>query len=299
MRTPNYLQKGDKVVILSTARKIQKIEIDFAIQLLENWGLQVELGKSIGPEAHQFAGSDELRLNDLQHALNDESIKTIFCARGGYGTVRILDRLEWTQFMDNPKWLVGYSDITYLHNWLQDKLGVESLHATMPAFFEKDTDAALASIKDVLFGHSISYAFDPHQLNRMGSAKGELVGGNLSIIYSLLGTSSRFITDGRILFLEDLDEYLYHIDRMMMALKRAGKLKNLAGLVIGGMNDMNDNAIPFGKTAVEIIKEHTEEYNYPIAYNLPAGHVADNRSLIFGRTATLKVESEQSKLHFE
>jgi muramoyltetrapeptide carboxypeptidase len=292
MVRPKYLQAGDTVGITCPARKAEAAEIKFAVEVLESWGLKVVLGKTVGKSLHQFSGADEERAADFQDMLNNPNIRAVFSARGGYGTVRIMDRLNFNVFMKQPKWLVGFSDFTCLHAVLNCNIGVETVHAAMPFTFEKNTPEALHSLKNALFGENLSYSFPPHPLNRSGTMSGEIMGGNLSILYSLLGTKTIVHTSNSILFIEDLDEYLYHIDRMMVALKRAKKLDNLRGLIVGGMTDMKDNTIPFGKSAEEIIAEHVAEYNYPVCFNFPAGHINDNRAIVFGKKATLAVGEE-------
>jgi len=294
MKTPAYLHKGDKIGIVASARKISKTEMLPAIELLKQWGLEVVQGKHLFDENNQFAGTDEERAYDLQTMLDDASIKAIIVARGGYGTVRIIDRIDFTGFVKQPKWLVGYSDVTVLHSHIHT-LGIETIHATMPINFLKN-EAATESLHMALFGQKINYNISPYPLNRTGETQAPLVGGNLSLIYSLMGSPSEIDTQGKILFLEDLDEYLYHVDRMMMALKRAGKLAHLAGLVIGGMTDMKDNTVPFGKTAEEIIIDAVKEYNYPVCFNFPAGHVDKNMALFLGRKVSLNVKADEVKL---
>jgi len=299
MITPEFLQKGDTVAIVSTARKVSKEELKPGLDLLEKWGLKVILGKTIEAEQNQFAGDDALRTTDFQAMLDNPNVKAIWCARGGYGTVRMVDGLDFSKFKQNPKWIIGYSDITVLHSHLHN-LGVETLHAQMPLDIENKTEETATSIKRVLFGepYKISFTSEEKKLTRTGKATGQLVGGNLSVLYSILGSISSANTDGKILFIEDLDEYLYHIDRMMQNLKRSGFLKNLSGLIVGGMSDMNDNTIPFGKTASEIITEAVSEYNFPVCFNAPAGHIKDNRALIMGRNVTLEVTEKEAKLIF-
>jgi muramoyltetrapeptide carboxypeptidase len=284
---PPYLKKGDKIGIVATARKISTAEINPAIAVLKSWGLEVVLGNNLFNSDNQFSGTDNERADDLQTLLNDTSVKAIISARGGYGTVRIIDQIDFTTFIKNPKWLIGYSDITVLHSHIHN-MGIETLHATMPINFSKNAEA-LESLRKALFGEKIKYEIEAHPLNKKGIAEGELIGGNLSILYSLSGSISDIDTTGKILFLEDLDEYLYHIDRMMMNLKRAGKLSHLAGLVVGGMTDMKDNTIPFGKTAEEIILDAVREYNYPVCFNFPAGHIDKNVALPFGKKVKLVV----------
>ena len=299
MKKPDYLQNGDKVAIVCTARKISKAGIEPAIKLLTSWGLEVEVGETIGRENHQFAGTDEERAQDFQQFLDDENIGAIFCARGGYGTIRVMDLLDFSEFEKRPKWIVGYSDITVLHAFINCNLGIETLHATMPVNFSSNAQLALQSLRKALFGEKISYNFKTHNLNRFGEASGEIIGGNLSIIYSLSGSKSQVKTEGKILFLEDLDEYLYHIDRMMVNLKRSGLLKNLKGLVVGAMSEMNDNEVPFGKTAEEIINEQLAEFDFPLCFGFPAGHIHDNRSLIFGRACQIEIDEKNCTLRFE
>src|SRR5690554_5799209 len=230
--------------------------------------------------------------------MDNPEMKAIWCARGGYGTVRIIDKLDFSEFIKNPKWVIGYSDVTVLHSHLHN-LGVESLHAQMHVQIETKSSESAQSIKKVLFGESYQVEFKNNQkLNRLGSAKGQLVGGNLSILYSLCGSPSAIKTDGKILFIEDLDEYLYHIDRMMMNLKRNGMLDHLAALIIGGMSDMNDNEIPFGKDAEAIILDAVEGSDYPVHFDFPAGHVEDNRTLIIGREASLDFDENRATLVF-
>lgn len=289
MQKPSNLKQGDKIAIVSTARKLSLEELQHGIEVVKSWGLEVVLGENLFEVDNQFAGTTEQRTADFQQAMNDESIKAILCARGGYGTVKIIDELDFSSFVKNPKWIIGYSDVTVLHNHINQNFNIETLHAAMPFGFKNNTPEALASIKNVLFGERLVYQFNAHPLNKNGEGEGLLVGGNLSIIYSLTGTKSQLDTKDKILFLEDLDEYLYHIDRMMMNLDRTGMLSGLAGLVVGGMTDMNDNAVPYGKTAKEIILETVSKYNYPVCFDFFAGHIDDNRALIMGAKAELSV----------
>jgi len=282
------LNIGDKIGIISTARKISMEELKPSIKLLEEWGLKVVFGKNLFEEDNQFSGTVTQRSSDLQSMIDDDSIKAILCARGGYGTVQIIDKVDFSHLIKNPKWIIGYSDVTVLHSHLH-QLGITSLHATMPINFEKNTPKALESLKSALFGLGNLTEINHHHFNRFGKVEGEIVGGNLSILYSLLGSDSDINTEGKILFIEDLDEYLYHVDRMMMNLKRNGKLKNLKALIIGGMSDMNDNTIPFGKTAEEIILEYIKEFDFPVCFNFPAGHLADNRCIRLGGKSVLEV----------
>ena len=297
MIRPNYLKEGATVAIVSTARRISKKELIPAITILKKRGLKVVLGTSIGAEDHQFAGNDELRTSDFQTMLDHPEIDAIWCARGGYGTVRIIDQLDFSNFKNYPKWIIGYSDITVLHAHLH-QLGIETLHAQMPLFIETKSDATINSIKETLFGEKYEIIIPSEKNNINGIASGQLIGGNLSILYSLCGSPSALNTKGKILFIEDLDEYLYHIDRMLQNLKRNGMFDQLEGLIVGGMTQMHDNETPFGKSAEEIILSICSEYNFPIAFNFPAGHVDDNRALIMGRIVSLEVLKNEVSLNF-
>ncbi|RDK88257.1 S66 peptidase family protein [Marinirhabdus gelatinilytica] len=298
MTIPPILNKGDTIAILSTARKVTATELQPFLDELKAWQLKPLLGKTIGAQDNQFAGNDALRTQDFQEMLDNPEVKAIWCARGGYGTVRMVDGLDWTTFRQHPKWIIGYSDITVLHNTIHN-LGIASLHAQMGLELEKKTEATRQSIRDVLFGNDYTIKHTSgFKFYRTGTATGELVGGNLSVLYSLLGSPSAIDTKGKILFLEDLDEYLYHIDRMMQNLKRNGLLSGLNGLIVGGMTQMNDNTIPFGKTAEEIVWEAVKEYNYPVCFNFHAGHVEDNRALVLGKGAVLSVSAKRVTLSF-
>jgi muramoyltetrapeptide carboxypeptidase len=288
MIIPNKIKIGDKIGIIATARKISLEELNPAIEILQSWGLEVVLGNFLFEEDNQFAGTVEQRTIDLQNMIDDDAIKAILCARGGYGTVQIIDKINFSKLVKNPKWIIGFSDITVLHSHL-NQLGVATLHATMPINFSKNTPKSLESLKNSLFGKANSIESPVHKFNRLGKVNAEIIGGNLSILYSLLGSNSDINTDGKILFMEDLDEYLYHIDRMMINMKRNGKFNNLKGMIIGGMSKMNDNNIPFGKTAEEIILDHLKDYNFPICFGFPSGHLDDNRSIRLGVSSVLDI----------
>jgi len=300
MISPPYLKRGDSIGIVATARKISREELEFDFEKFNEWGLKAVLGKNIYESCNQYAGTDEQRASDFQQMLNDATIKAIIIARGGYGTIRIIDEIDFSSFIKHPKWIIGYSDVTALHSHIPRQFGIETLHAAMPLNFPSDgkDNSALVSLKKALFGEKISYDISSTAFNKFGKTEGILIGGNLSLLYALAGTPSDINTSGKILFIEDLDEYLYHIDRMMMQLKRSGKLKNLAGLVVGGMTEMKDNTIPFGKTAYEIIAEAVAEYSYPVCYKFPAGHIEDNRALIIGRKVCLDVSQNKTILSF-
>ncbi len=297
MTTPPYLKKGDKIGIVAPARKISKEEVQFAVDTFEKWGLKVILGKNIFGAEDQYSGSDEQRAEDMQAMLDDDSIKAIISARGGYGALRIIDNLNFKKFQEKPKWIIGYSDITILHSHIHQNFGIETVHAPMAINFHKD-DESVVSLKKILFGEKITYSIAGSDLNRAGKCEGLFVGGNLSLLYALKGSRSGISTSGKILFIEDLDEYLYHIDRMFVSLKRAGKLSHLEGLVVGGMTDMKDNQVPFGKTAEQIILDAVKEFDYPVCFGFPAGHTPKNLALPFGRRAKLKVVSKSTVLSF-
>ncbi len=298
MMTPARLQKGDTIAILATARKNIDDNLKPALDLLHSWGLEAVIGSSIGLDDNQLAGTDAQRAADFQAQLDNPNIKAIWCVRGGYGTIRMIDLLDFTQFKENPKWIIGFSDVTVLHNHL-NTMGFKSIHGIMPISVPKASPQAIESLRKSLFGEKIIYEIDPFTMNRFGIASGELVGGNLSILYSVLGSPSAIDCTDKILFLEDLDEYLYHIDRMMMNLKRNGCLESIKGIIVGSMTKMKDNDIPWGKNALEIIEDVTKKYNIPVLYNFPAGHIQDNRALIMGSKVTIDVNETCSKVVFE
>jgi muramoyltetrapeptide carboxypeptidase len=261
--------------------------------------LEVKIGSTIGLDLNQLAGTDEQRAKDFQEQMDNPNIKAIWCVRGGYGTVRMIDLLDFTKFKQNPKWIIGFSDVTVLHSHL-NTMGFKSIHGIMPISVGKASKLAQETLKISLFGEErLEYDLLPHPMNKFGKASGELVGGNLSILYSLLGSSSAIDCHDKILFLEDLDEYLYHIDRMMINLKRNGCLESIKGIIVGSMTKMKDNEIPWGKDATQIIEDVTKQYNIPIIYNFPAGHIQDNRSLVFGSKISIDVNNECSKVVFE
>ncbi|HNV82348.1 MAG TPA: LD-carboxypeptidase [Tenuifilaceae bacterium] len=299
--SPPFLKKGDTVGIVAPARKVVPEQIEPAIRLIKSWGLNVITGKNLYNQYHQFSGTDVQRASDLNEMISNPEVSAILCARGGYGTLRLLDLINLREVQLNPKWIVGFSDITVLHGMLNSWFMVETIHGAMPFTFPPDgnDNESTTSMKKVLFGEAPTYAIPPHPLNRQGKAQGRLIGGNLSIIHSICRTNADITTDGKILFIEDLDEYLYHIDRMIMSLKMGRKLKNLAGLVVGSMNDMHDNEVPFGKNAQEIILDAVKEYGYPVCFDFPAGHGDRNLALIMGREVTLQVNEQGSTLSFK
>lgn len=296
--TPAFLKKGDKIAIVATARKNTDDNLKATLDLLHSWGLEAVIGNSIGLDLNQLAGTDQQRAADFQKQLDDPNIKAIWCVRGGYGTVRMVDLLDFTKFKQQPKWIIGFSDVTVLHNHL-NTMGYKSIHGTMPVSIERTAAESIETLRTALFGEKLSYKIDPYPLNRYGKASGELVGGNLSILYSLFGSKSAIDCSNKILFIEDLDEYLYHIDRMMINLKRNGCLESIKGIIVGGMTKMKDNDIPWGKNANEIIQEITQNYNIPVLYNFPAGHVHDNRALIMGNKISMDVNENCNTVIFE
>ena len=297
MITPPYLKKGDTIAIVATARKNIDDNLQFASNLLNSWGLNVKIGSSIGLDLNQLAGTDEQRAKDFQNQMNDQNIKAIWCVRGGYGTVRMIDLLDFSKFKLNPKWVIGFSDVTVLHNHL-NTMGFKSIHGIMPVS-SKASEEAKETLRIALFGEKLKYEIDTFPMNRLGKASGEIVGGNLSILYSLLGSKSAIDCKDKILFMEDLDEYLYHIDRMMINLQRNGCLESIKGIIVGGMTKMKDNDIPWGKDALQIIEDVTKKYKIPVIYNFPAGHMADNRALIMGHKVTIDVDVVCSKVTFD
>lgn len=293
---PPYLKQDDTILIIGTARARGEEAIRPAIETLRSWGLRVETGKHLYKQHHQFAGTDEERAEDLQWAIDHETARAVLVAGGGYGTLRIIDRVDFSNLFRYPKWMAGYSDTTVLHARLT-RLGMACIHSTMAFQFPRN-EAATTSLKQLLFGETLRYSIALSPLNRPGVAEGEVVGGNLSLLYALSGSGDDLSTKNKILFIEDLDEQLYHIDRMMLQLKRSGKLSGLKGLVVGGMSDMKDNAVPFGKTAEEIIEEAVREYDYPLCFHFPAGHIETNMALYFGKTARLQVNPDKVTLDY-
>ncbi len=279
--------------IISTARKVEQSFISNSIEVLKGFGLEVVTGKNLFSESNQFAGSDAQRISDLNDAIANPKCRAIICARGGYGTVRLLDQMDLVGLQKDPKWIVGYSDVTALLNHVFTNTGIAGIHGTMPVNYASNKSQSLSTLKACLFGEEIEYNTDWNDLNIPGSAEGHLIGGNLSVIYSLLGSNSALTGNDEILFLEDLDEYLYHIDRMMMALKRSGLLGRIKGLVVGGMSDMHDNDIPFGKTANEIIASHTSDLNIPVCFGFESGHTDQNLAWIHGKKIRLAVKNDQ------
>lgn len=294
---PPYLKKGDKIAITCPAKKLPG-DIDSAIALLETWGLDVILGDTVKAAHFQFAGDDAFRTRDLQQFLDDKEVKAIVAARGGYGTIRIIDQLDFSQFVQHPKWLIGFSDITTLHSHIHH-LKVATVHGQMPLNVPDATKPSLESLRKALFGEKLEYILNPSIYNIKGEAKAELIGGNLTLLVMMAGSASEMDYSGKILFIEDVGEYLYAVDRMMWSLKRAGKLKKLAGLVVGGFSGIKDSDDPFGQSVEEIILNVVGEYNYPVCFGFPAGHISNNHALVLGSPAHLKVDASGGFLKYE
>lgn len=297
MIIPKRLEAGAEVRIISTARKIEAEKVEEAKKLIESWGLRVSYGEHLLGSHHQFSGSLEQRVYDLQQAINDPLVGMIWLARGGYGTTSLIDKIDFAQLKMYPKWVVGYSDATSLLCHL-DRMGFASIHGPMPVSVGENLPAKdLEALRQLLFEGSITYPFLPHKLSRPSAFSGKLVGGNLSVLSSILGSSSVPSFAGRILFLEDLDEYLYHIDRMMLNLKRNGCLEALAGLIVGGLTDMHDNEIPFGMDAEEVINSYVADAGYPVIFGFEAGHVSPNLPLPFGVPAIATESGISFRIH--
>ncbi len=297
---PRFIQEGATIGIVAPAGKIDRDAVEASKDFLHQLGYKVALGENVFSSFNQFAGKDESRASDFQHMLDSSDVDVIMCARGGYGTNRIINELDFSHFMQNPKWIVGYSDITVIHSMLQNRLGMASIHGPMPKNFtgKKIDESDIVNLFNILKGNLPEYKTPAHQLNRTGEAEGELIGGNLSILYSLRGTPLDFDQHGKILFIEDVGEKLYHLDRMMMNLKNSGVLKCIRGLVVGQFTEMTDSETPFGLDAYGIIHDAVKEYNYPVIFDFPAGHVKINQPLIFGKRVLLSVDEKGGFLSF-
>lgn len=295
IKQPAYLKKGDKIAIVCPAKKLPG-SITPAIAILESWGLQVVIGKTVTADHNQFAGDDALRATDLQGFLDDPEIKAIIAGRGGYGTIRIIDELNYDKFKANPKWFVGFSDITVLLSDLFARLNIQSIHGQMPYTFEKATPESLDSLRKALFGETIKYEYTSTFPSRSGAAEGILIGGNLTLMVMLEGSASEIDYKDKILFLEDVGEHEYSIDRMMRMLKRAGKLAGLKGLIIGAFNEIETESIPFGASPEQVIWDIVKEYDYPVCFNFPVGHIDDNRTLVVGKKVKLSIGNHSTVL---
>jgi muramoyltetrapeptide carboxypeptidase len=290
--TPPYLEKDNVIGIVCPSGYMPVEKASECIRVLnEEWGFRTKIGKTLGSEFNYFSGTDDERLNDFQQMLDDDEVKAILCARGGYGLSRIIDKINFKKFKKQPKWIIGYSDVTILHSHLYSNYYISSIHAPMAAAFNEAgyINRFVQSLKNALEGKKLKYPCESHEFNKKGEAIGELIGGNLTLLAHLIGTDSDIKTRGRILFLEDIGEYLYNIDRMMYQLKRSGKLSRLAGLVIGGFIDNKDTERPFGQTVYEIIYDAVKEYDYPVCFGFPVSHGKENYALKIGVGYKLKV----------
>ena len=297
IKQPVYLKKGDKIAIVCPAKKLP-VPIDGAIKILKSWGLEVIIGETVSAAYHQFAGSDVLRAADLQKYLDDTDIKAIIAGRGGYGTIRIIDELDFTAFNAAPKWLIGFSDITVLLSHAFAILNTQSIHAQMPYTFEESTPEALDSLRKVLFGEVVSYQYKSVFLNKPGKVEGTLIGGNLTLLIAVEGSLSEMDFTDKILFIEDVGEHEYSIDRMMRILKRKGKLSKLRGLIVGAFNEVEKEKIPFGQTPDEVIYELVKAYDYPVCFNFPTGHINDNRAMVVGAKVSLYVNEHNVEFKY-
>lgn len=299
MIQPPVLHKNDIIGIVAPGRKLESGVLSAAAKMIESWGFQVRLGKTLSGLNHSYmSGMDAERLEDLQSMLSDPSIKAIICARGGYGTTRILDQLDFNSFLKNPKWICGFSDITALHLKLQT-LGVQSIHGTMPVLFlNPESTGSVDTLRKILSGEQLPLEASPHINNRVGKGEGMVIGGNLSLLVDSLGTSSEIETKNKILVIEEVDEYLYKVDRMLVQLKRAEKLQPLKGLVVGHMTEMKETELPFGETLETIVLNQVKEYSYPVGFGFPVGHENPNLAWVQGGTGKLTVTSEKAELAF-
>jgi muramoyltetrapeptide carboxypeptidase len=298
IQKPPSLRKGDTIAIVCPAGYMPVEKAATCIKVLKEWGYEVRVGKTLGSQFHYFSGTDEERRIDLQLMLDDPSVKAILCGRGGYGMSRIIDALDFSKFRKSPKWIIGYSDITLLHAHLYTQLKMASLHSPMAAAFNDGeySNEYIQSLKKALKGNKLSYKTQSHPFNRPGEASGELIGGNLSLVSHMIGSKSSYAAKGKILFLEDVGEYIYNIDRMMIQLERSGMLSQLAGLIIGGFTDMKDTVIPFGATVTELIHERVSKYKYPVCFDFPVSHSRENYPLKVGVKHELIVGKTSVKL---
>jgi muramoyltetrapeptide carboxypeptidase len=292
IQIPPYLQPGDQIGMVCPAGYMPTEKYQKCIETLTDWGFKVKMGKTLGHQFNYFSGTDQERISDLQNMMDDKNIKAILCARGGYGTGRIIDNLDFTQFLKHPKWIIGFSDITVFHSHLFSQYKIASLHAPMAAAFNEGpfNNPFIQSLNDALVGRKANYTTEANSYNQLGKVRGTLVGGNLSLLAHLIGTPSDIDTKNKILFIEDVGEYIYNVDRMMYQLKRSGKLEHLKGLVIGHFSDMKDTTIPFGQSTEEAIKAIVKNYVYPVCFDFPVSHDTENYALKVGMEYELNVD---------
>lgn len=298
IKIPPYLKKGDTIAIVCPSGFMPFEKAAACIDVLQQWGYKVKTGKTLGTRFHYFSGTDEERLADLQNMIDDPEVNAVLCGRGGYGMSRIIDQLDFRKFRKHPKWLIGFSDITVLHAHVYRHLNTATLHAPMAAAFNDGEykNEFVQSLQKALKGTSANYATAPHPFNRNGKAEGALIGGNLSLVAHLVGSRSSFNTKGKILFLEDVGEYIYNVDRMMIQLKRSGMLDDLAGLIIGGFTEMKDTIAPFGSDVLSVIRSHIEAYAYPVCFDFPVSHDKNNYALKVGVQHALHVTKTKTTL---
>lgn len=294
---PQYLNPGDLIQIIAPAKAIESTHVLFAKELFENRGYQVQISKNCLGSHNYFSGTKEERLYDLQNAINGDA-KAILCARGGYGCIQLVDDIDWSEFEKKPKWIIGFSDVTIIHQRLHC-MGISSIHGTMPLNFKQNSNESFETLFASLEGRKYAIESDPSQYNISGTVSGKLIGGNLAILYSLIGTNDQPDYSGCILYIEEIGEPLYSIDRMLYSLKKANILDKIKGLIVGGMTSIVDSARPFGTTYEQIILSHTENLNIPVCFNFPAGHIDDNRALILGQECSLDVSNTASIVRFE
>lgn len=295
MIAPPFLTPGSTVYLTAPAKAIEESTVYAAKEILESWGLNVEIAEHCLGRYHYFSGTDQERLADFQKGLDAPEVAAILCARGGYGCVRLIEQLSWDCFRQRPKWVIGFSDVTLFHQKIQQEK-FQSIHGIMPLGFTTGSESALSSLKSALFGKPFALTGPEHPLNQLGECSGVLIGGNMTLVYSQLGTPLCCDFQDKILFLEDVGEHLYKIDRMLYALRLSGAFQKIKGLILGGFTEMEDTDVPFGKTLEELVVEQVGDLNIPVAFGFPAGHIDDNQALVLGKTVKLTVTDQGASL---